>query len=187
MFKFNNVAEFLCFFDFLFLRLLTSIFLRLLTSLLPLFWPPCFFYCWPPYFFDYWPPGSFCMLTSRFLLYSYLPVSFIVDLPVPSTSDLPVASDCWPPCFFWLLTSLAPSIFALPVPSLLLTSLSGVQVIQKVFCEGLVTYLDMKQEVVDRLFPQLDTLISIHFEFLRQLRIRQVYFIVIYKLLSTWN
>ena len=42
------------------------------------------------------------------------------------------------------------------------------------FCEGLVTYLDMKPELLDRLFPQLDTLINIHFEFLRQLRIRQV-------------
>ena len=48
------------------------------------------------------------------------------------------------------------------------------KVIQKVFCEGMVTYLDMKQELLDRLFPQLDTLISLHFEFLRQLRERQV-------------
>ena len=48
------------------------------------------------------------------------------------------------------------------------------QVIQKVFCEGMVTYLDMKPDLLERLFPQLDTLISIHFEFLRQLRITQV-------------
>ena len=47
------------------------------------------------------------------------------------------------------------------------------KVIQKVFCEGMVTYLDMKPELLDRLFPQLDTLISLHFEFLRQLRERQ--------------
>ena len=48
------------------------------------------------------------------------------------------------------------------------------KVIQKVFCEGMVTYLDMKPELLDRLFPQLDTLISLHFQFLRQLRERQV-------------
>ena len=48
------------------------------------------------------------------------------------------------------------------------------KVIQKVFCEGMVTYLDMKPELLDRLFPQLETLISLHFEFLRQLRERQV-------------
>ena len=47
------------------------------------------------------------------------------------------------------------------------------KVIQKVFCEGMTTYLDMKPELLDRLFPQLDTLISIHFDFLRQLRERQ--------------
>jgi len=47
------------------------------------------------------------------------------------------------------------------------------KVIQKVFCEGMVTYLDMKPELLDRLFPQLETLISLHFEFLRQLRERQ--------------
>lgn len=47
------------------------------------------------------------------------------------------------------------------------------KVIQKVFCEGMVTYLDMKPELLDRLFPQLDTLISLHFQFLRQLRERQ--------------
>jgi len=47
------------------------------------------------------------------------------------------------------------------------------KVIQKVFCEGMVTYLDMKPDLLERLFPQLDTLISIHFEFLRQLRITQ--------------
>ena len=48
------------------------------------------------------------------------------------------------------------------------------KVIQKVFCEGMTNYLDMKPELLDRLFPQLDTLISLHFEFLRQLRERQV-------------
>ena len=48
------------------------------------------------------------------------------------------------------------------------------KVIQKVFCEGMTTYLDMKPELLDRLFPQLDTLINLHFEFLRQLRERQV-------------
>ena len=48
------------------------------------------------------------------------------------------------------------------------------KVIQKVFCEGMVTYLDMKPELLDRLFPQLETLISLHFDFLRQLRERQV-------------
>merc|ERR1719394_878893 len=47
------------------------------------------------------------------------------------------------------------------------------KVIQKVFCEGMTTYLDMKPELLDRLFPQLDTLINLHFEFLRQLRERQ--------------
>ena len=48
------------------------------------------------------------------------------------------------------------------------------KVIQKVFCEGMTNYLDMKPELLDRLFPQLDTLINLHFEFLRQLRERQV-------------
>eukprot|EP00088_Acartia_fossae_P033899 TRINITY_DN3477_c0_g1_i9.p1 TRINITY_DN3477_c0_g1~~TRINITY_DN3477_c0_g1_i9.p1 ORF type:complete len:1159 (+),score=471.85 TRINITY_DN3477_c0_g1_i9:327-3803(+) len=44
------------------------------------------------------------------------------------------------------------------------------KVIQRVFCEGMVSCLDMKPELLDRLFPQLDNLISIHFQFLRQLR-----------------
>ena len=48
------------------------------------------------------------------------------------------------------------------------------KVIQKVFCEGMTTYLDMKPDLLDRLFPQLETLINLHFEFLRQLRERQV-------------
>jgi len=47
------------------------------------------------------------------------------------------------------------------------------KVIQKVFCEGMVSYLDMKPELLERLFPQLETLINIHFQFLRQLRHRQ--------------
>ena len=45
--------------------------------------------------------------------------------------------------------------------------------IQRVFCEGLTQYLDMKPELLERLFPQLDSLIDMHFEFLRQLRERQ--------------
>lgn len=47
------------------------------------------------------------------------------------------------------------------------------KVIQRVFCEGLTQYLDMKPELLERLFPQLDSLIDMHFEFLRQLRERQ--------------
>ena len=65
--------------------------------------------------------------------------------------------------------------------------------IQRVFCEGMTQHLDMRPEILDRLFPQvysiisqiiseievtlllpqLDTLIDMHFEFLRQLRERQ--------------
>jgi A-kinase anchor protein 13 len=47
------------------------------------------------------------------------------------------------------------------------------RVIQRVFCEGMTQHLDMKPEILERLFPQLDTLIEMHFEFLRQLRERQ--------------
>jgi len=47
------------------------------------------------------------------------------------------------------------------------------KVIQRVFCEGMAAYLDLKPQLLERLFPQLDTLINIHFEFLRQLRIIQ--------------
>ena len=47
------------------------------------------------------------------------------------------------------------------------------KVIQRVFCEGMTQYLDIKPELLERLFPQLDTLIDLHFEFLRQLRERQ--------------
>jgi hypothetical protein len=38
--------------------------------------------------------------------------------------------------------------------NLVTVSLFCVQVIQKVFCEGMVQYLDMKAEIVERLFPQ---------------------------------
>ena len=68
---------------------------------------------------------------------------------------------------------------------------ASLKVIQRVFCEGMTQHLDMRPEILDRLFPQvckypqkereklyntssqLDTLIDMHFEFLRQLRERQ--------------
>ena len=55
-----------------------------------------------------------------------------------------------------------------------MSKMLNVQVIQRVFCEGMVSCLDMKPELLDKLFPQLENLISLHFNFLRQLRAVQV-------------
>ena len=50
--------------------------------------------------------------------------------------------------------------------------------IQKLFFEEMKLQLDMKSEVLVKLFPELENLVDIHFDFLKQLRIQQV---------SYWN
>ena len=44
---------------------------------------------------------------------------------------------------------------------------------QKIFIEGMFKYLSLSKDIVDRIFPQIDTLIDLHFNFLEQLRTRQ--------------
>ena len=46
--------------------------------------------------------------------------------------------------------------------------------IQKLFFEEMKLQLDMKSEVLVKLFPELENLVDIHFDFLKQLRIQQV-------------
>ena len=46
--------------------------------------------------------------------------------------------------------------------------------IQKLFFEEMKLQLDMKSEVLVKLFPELDNLLDIHLDFLKQLRIQQV-------------
>lgn len=43
----------------------------------------------------------------------------------------------------------------------------------QIFVEGMSRYLDVKREIIDQMFPCLDQLIEIHFQFLEELRIRQ--------------
>ena len=45
--------------------------------------------------------------------------------------------------------------------------------IQKIFVEGMFKYLSLSKDIVDRIFPQIDTLIDLHFRFLEELRARQ--------------
>ena len=52
-----------------------------------------------------------------------------------------------------------------------------IKVMEKVFMEGMVVYVGVKQDTIDKIFPQLDELIRLRFEFLRQLRERQVNFL----------
>lgn len=47
------------------------------------------------------------------------------------------------------------------------------KVIQKIFIEGMFKYLCLPKEIVDRIFPYIDTLIELHFKFLEELRARQ--------------
>ncbi len=47
------------------------------------------------------------------------------------------------------------------------------RVIQKIFVEGMEQHLSLPREVVDSMFPCIDTLIELHFKFLEQLRLRQ--------------
>ena len=47
------------------------------------------------------------------------------------------------------------------------------KVIQKIFVEGMFKYLSLSKDIVDRIFPQIDTLIDLHFRFLEELRARQ--------------
>ena len=47
------------------------------------------------------------------------------------------------------------------------------QVMQKIFVEGMYKYLSLNKEIVDKIFPCLDTLIDLHFKFLEELRARQ--------------
>ena len=47
------------------------------------------------------------------------------------------------------------------------------KVIQKIFVEGMFKYLSLSKEIVDRIFPRIDTLIELHFRFLEALRARQ--------------
>ena len=44
---------------------------------------------------------------------------------------------------------------------------------QKIFVEGMYKYLSLNKEIVDKIFPCLDTLIDLHFKFLEELRARQ--------------
>ena len=47
------------------------------------------------------------------------------------------------------------------------------KVIQKIFVEGMFRYLSLSKDIVDRIFPQIDALIDLHFRFLEELRARQ--------------
>ena len=47
------------------------------------------------------------------------------------------------------------------------------KMMQKIFIEGMFKYLSLSKDIVDRIFPQIDTLIDLHFNFLEQLRTRQ--------------
>ncbi len=47
------------------------------------------------------------------------------------------------------------------------------KVIQKIFIEGMFKYLSLPKEIVDRIFPYIETLIELHFKFLDDLRTRQ--------------
>ena len=47
------------------------------------------------------------------------------------------------------------------------------QVMQKIFVEGMKKYLSLTKEIVDRIFPCLETLIDLHFNFLVELSARQ--------------
>ena len=47
------------------------------------------------------------------------------------------------------------------------------QVMQKIFVDGMKKYLSLTKEIVDRIFPCLETLIDLHFNFLEELRARQ--------------
>ena len=43
------------------------------------------------------------------------------------------------------------------------------QVIQKIFVEGMYKHLYLTKETMDQLFPHIDTLIDLHFQFLEDL------------------
>ena len=47
------------------------------------------------------------------------------------------------------------------------------KVIQKIFVEGMFRYLSLSKDIVNRIFPQIDALIELHFRFLEELRARQ--------------
>ena len=47
------------------------------------------------------------------------------------------------------------------------------QVMQKIFVDGMKKYLSLTKEIVDRIIPCLETLIDLHFNFLEELRARQ--------------
>ena len=47
------------------------------------------------------------------------------------------------------------------------------KVIQKIFVQGMFRYLSLSKDIVDRIFPQIDALIDLHFRFLEELRARQ--------------